>query len=223
MCSPDESHAPAGQAGRGRGARSDLASLQRKIRGLAAPRPLYTADSVRAVTALLHDWTGWLSQQTPFPDATSEAIRAARDAWKSDGLRLRNSRVRDDSVQILFEATPQVSPLLCGARAKGRLQHALRQTGTPVAFSRKLAFRSLGEKTRDIVEKYLCGQVRKERFVDPRFAAVRGGAGLSVIHIRDHGCGPHDDPLGEVNGCTVFLISNGFLAPGIAACWLRSQ
>lgn len=52
---------------------------------------------------------------------------------------------------------------------KGRLQHALRVAETPTAFSRKVAFRSIGENRREQVEAYIGGQVSKEHFVDDRF------------------------------------------------------
>jgi REP element-mobilizing transposase RayT len=72
-------------------------------------------------------------------------------------------------VQILFSVTPNVSPTFFCQRVKGRLQHALRQCGTPVDFSRKVSFRSLGENTSEVVENYIQGQVGKADFADPRF------------------------------------------------------
>lgn len=59
---------------------------------------------------------------------------------------------------------------LCSGQ--GRLQHALRLAGTPVKFSRKVAFRSAGENHTSDVENYIAKQVDKEQFVDPRFAAM---------------------------------------------------
>ncbi len=132
---------------------------------------MYTPDSVNATHALRYDWTGWLSQGATFPSSTPEAIRTTQDAWMGDGLNVLEYRVRNDSTQILLEAAPQVSPTLATQRIKGRLQHTLRQAGTPVTFSRKVSFRSLGENTRPIVERYLLKQVGKEGFVDPRFIA----------------------------------------------------
>lgn len=163
-----KSDVPTGQAGRSR-APSDLASLEQKIRDLAKPRPIYTPKSVRPAHALRYDWTGWLSNGHPFPPTTCEVIRQTAPSWAEDGLQLGEFRVNGDRAQILFTTTPQVSPVFCAARVKGRLQHALRQAGTPVKFSRKVSFRSLGENIRGAVEGYLGKQVRKEGFVDPRF------------------------------------------------------
>jgi REP element-mobilizing transposase RayT len=80
--------------------------------------------------------------------------------------------VLNDAVQLLFTATHQLSPVTATQRIKGRLQHELRQAGTPVAFSRKVALRSLGDNTRPVVEGYLGKQVDKEDLDDPRFAAT---------------------------------------------------
>jgi hypothetical protein len=58
------------------------------------------------------------------------------------------------------------------ARAKGRLDHALRKAGLAMPFSRKVALRTVGDNTRRDVEAYIERQVAKERFVDPAFAAA---------------------------------------------------
>ena len=52
------------------------------------------------------------------------------------------------------------------------MQYGFRKAGAPVEFSRKVAFRSLGENTDQDVERYVQGQVGKERFADPRFEAI---------------------------------------------------
>lgn len=150
---------------------SDLASLERKIRDLAKPRPLYEPNSLHATHSLRYDWTGWGSGGASFPPTTPEAIRETAALWKTDGITLGEFRVNADRAQILFTTTPQVSPTVFTARVKGRLQHALRQAGMPVRFSRKVSFRSLGDNIRTAVEGYLGKQVRKEGFADPRFIA----------------------------------------------------
>ena len=77
-----------------------------------------------------------------------------------------------DEIQLAFSTIPTVAPTLFVARVKGRLQHALRLAGTPVKFSRKVAFRAIGENHTSDVESYLTQQVDRERFVDPRFSAM---------------------------------------------------
>ncbi len=149
----------------------DLASMEQKIRELAKPRPIYTPKRLRKIHHLRYDWTGWLSGEAPFPSTTEDAIRACTEAWHEDGMALAEFRIQNDRAQILFDVQPEVSPVMCTTRAKGRLQHALRQADTPVRFSRKIAFRSLGENVDRSVEGYVRKQVRKEGFVDPRYVA----------------------------------------------------
>jgi REP element-mobilizing transposase RayT len=158
-------------ADRAEHAPSDLASLEQKIREMAKPRPIYTPKNVRKIHHLRYDWTGWLSDEAPFPATTQDAIRACREGWEKDGLSFSEFRIHNDRAQILFDARPDISPVTCTTRVKGRLQHALRQAGTPVHFSRKISFRSLGENVDRTVEGYLRKQVRKEGFVDPRYEA----------------------------------------------------
>ena len=150
---------------------SDLASLEQKIRDLARPRPLYTPESVHAAHALSYDWTGWLSDNAPFPPQTPAAVHAAAPLWERDGLLLETCSTRKDLLQILFRAGPPVSPVRFARIVKGRLQHALRGEGAAVRFSRKVAVRTLGSNIRQAVQGYLRKQVRKEKFADPRYAA----------------------------------------------------
>jgi REP element-mobilizing transposase RayT len=143
-------------------------------RGVRLPRlqPLYTARNLHPAYSLRYDWTGWPTEGTALPPATADVARANAPTWEPDGLRLIEAHATADKVQLLFSATPQVSPVFCCQRAKGRLQHALRKAGTPVDFSRKVSFRGLGENTTSDVEGYVRKQVGKERFADPRFEAI---------------------------------------------------
>lgn len=134
--------------------------------------PLYTAHNLHPAHSLRYDWTGWPTEGTAFPPAAADIARATASAWEPDGLRLLGAHATTQEVQLLFSAVPQVSPVFCCQRAKGRLQHALRKAGTPVDFSRKVSFRSLGENTTPDVEGYVRKQVSKERFADPRFEAI---------------------------------------------------
>jgi len=67
---------------------------------------------------------------------------------------------------------PQVSPVFLAARAKGRLQHALRLAGLPCDFSRKTAVRSVGNNRIDDVKEYIRGQADKEGCADSGFRAA---------------------------------------------------
>ena len=140
-----------------------------KLKDQSKPKPMYTPKSVTPVSRLGYDCTVWLSDGQIFPPGTLDVIRQTASLWKADGLVLDEHFVKGDKAQILFSARHDVAPVIFVARIKGRLQHALRQNGTPVKFSRKVAFRCLGENTSKIVTGYLRKQVSKEGFIDPRF------------------------------------------------------
>jgi REP element-mobilizing transposase RayT len=135
-------------------------------------QPLYTARNLRPAFHLRYDWTGWPTDGTTIPHDTASVAHAAAHAWQADGLRLLEAHATANKVQLLFSATPQVSPVFCCQRAKGRLQHALRGAGATVDFSRKVSFRALGENTDADVTGYIRKQVGKEHFADPRFEAI---------------------------------------------------
>ncbi|MFO7906266.1 MAG: hypothetical protein R6U98_26650 [Pirellulaceae bacterium] len=72
-------------------------------------------------------------------------------------------------IQVTFSAKPHVSPVFLTRQAKGRLQHALRVSGRPTPFSRKVSLGTVGDNTNDDVESYIANQVVKEPVVDERF------------------------------------------------------
>ena len=132
----------------------------------------YTGHNLRPAYTLRYDWTGWPTNGTRLPPQIVAAARDTAPLWEQDGLRLLTPSATAEKVQLLFSVTPHVSPIFFCMRVKGRLQHALRKTGAPVEFSRKVAFRSLGENTDDIVGNYIRGQVGKEDFADQRFREI---------------------------------------------------
>jgi REP element-mobilizing transposase RayT len=89
--------------------------------------------------------------------------------WENDGLRVLESSLTSDHLQLTLSTTPQVTPVLLAARVKGRIQHHCRRKGTPIDFSRKLAVRSVGDSTRAQVETYIHHQVVNEALADERF------------------------------------------------------
>jgi len=137
------------------------------------PNPIYTAEHIRPSFHLRYTWTGWPTEGTKFPTQPDDLFFQELDnAWATDNLKRISMRWNADEIQVAFSTTPNVSPTLFVARVKGRLQHALRLAGTPVKFSRKVAFRSIGDNHTSEVEGYIAGQVDKEQFVDPRFATM---------------------------------------------------
>ena len=134
------------------------------------PEPLYNPRNATPAYHLRYSWTGWPSD-AKFSETPTHLLEPLRPLWEHDGLRLLKFRWTAECVQLLFSATPAVSPELIAGRAKGRLDHALHQAGCQMPLSRKLAVRSIGDNTRQEVEDYIERQVGKERFVDPRFEA----------------------------------------------------
>lgn len=132
-----------------------------------APQPLYTPQGLTPAYQLRYTWAGWpstgqLPATAPLDEITS--------LWEQDGLRLLEHTWSGEGVQLAFSTRPEVSPVFLAARAKGRLQYALRKANPAFAgFSRKVSVRSVGENTSGQVLGYVAGQVGNEQFVDRRF------------------------------------------------------
>jgi REP element-mobilizing transposase RayT len=134
------------------------------------PVPLYSAAPDKIAYQLRYAWTAWPSQR-PFAQCPLQLIEDTKPHWEQDRLRVLEFRWLPERIQILFSATPDIAPVFVAARAKGRLDHAIRATGLRMPFSRKVAVRSIGDNTRRDVEAYIERQVSKERLADPRWAA----------------------------------------------------
>jgi REP element-mobilizing transposase RayT len=132
-------------------------------------QPLYSAQHQQSAFALRYSWTGWITQGD-IHGLPNEAWTELITAWETDGLRLFDRLIRDSEIHLTFSGIPSVTPILVAARAKGRLQYALRMAGAPVTFSRKVSIRTVGNNTTPAIEGYIRAQVRNEDFIDPRFA-----------------------------------------------------
>jgi hypothetical protein len=121
---------------------------------------------------LHYSWAGWPSEGA-FPlEPPSAFFDALAAAWRADGLEMVSREWTPRQVQMTFKAAPEVSPVFLAGRAKGRLQHALRQAGTPCAFSRKVAVRSLGDNRSPEVQGYLRRQSVRADLLDERYRAT---------------------------------------------------
>jgi len=121
------------------------------------------------VHRLAYSWTG-RPKTEPFPPIPTTDFLATLDtAWRGDGLLRISHRWQPDLIQLTFEAPGNVSPEFVAARAKGRLDHALRKHGWPHGFSRSVALRSLGENTLDVVLRYVATQLDRADLADPRY------------------------------------------------------
>src|SRR4051812_17937379 len=114
---------------------------------MTPPQPLYRPTTENAAYQLRYAWTGWPSKQS-FAEQPIDLIEVTKPDWERDGMRVLESRWTDEFVQILFSCTPDVAPERVAARAKGRLDHAMRDRGLSMPFSRKVAIRAVGDNTR---------------------------------------------------------------------------
>jgi REP element-mobilizing transposase RayT len=128
---------------------------------------LYTSINLRPVHRLHFAWTGWPTEGTTLPPAPT--LDTAKQGWETDGLRLIAQDFNPSRVMLTFKAEPRVVPTQIAQRAKGRLQHAWRKSGSPIDFSRKVAIRSLGENITDVVESYIRDQLVDMDLADPRY------------------------------------------------------
>ena len=137
------------------------------------PTPLYLPQNIDAPAYhLRYAWTGWPSDESFPKQPCQELFTTLEQLWETDGIRVLEYNWSAEQIQFTCSVKPTVSPTFFTGRIKGRLQHALRVAGTPTTFSRKVAFRSIGENRREQVEAYIAGQVAKEQFVDERFAQL---------------------------------------------------
>jgi REP element-mobilizing transposase RayT len=133
------------------------------------PQPLYIAHNLRPAYQLRYGWSGWPSQGDFLPEPPPSFLKELAPLWEKDNLRLLEHAWSSKQISLTFSATPEVSPVFLATRVKGRLQHAFRQEGKPIKFSRKLALRTIGHNTRETVESYIRKQLDREKMADLRY------------------------------------------------------
>jgi REP element-mobilizing transposase RayT len=137
------------------------------------PEPIYTPESVSCPAYQIRFvWSCWPSAGMVLPPFSEEMFQDIDAKWETDGIRRLECNCLPAMIQLAVSVKPQVSPVLLAARLKGRMDHALRQAGTPIKFSRKVSLRSLGDTTRAAVEEYVRKQIPKARYADPRTEAL---------------------------------------------------
>jgi len=144
------------------------------------------------VHRLLYTWDGWPSGSSSLPSQPD--LSSIDPLWLGDGFRRLGCRWSRDLVQMSFEVEPAVSPAFFAMRVKGRIDHAMRQSGTPVQWSRKVGVRSLGENTDVVVEHYLSLQQRRGDFADPRYGQTLAEFSREYPSVR------LDDPAESARG-----------------------
>jgi REP element-mobilizing transposase RayT len=145
------------------------------------PEPIYTSKNVPTPAYQLRfSWACWPSGRAVFPPWIDVLFEELAVKWDTDGIRRLESDLSLERIQMTVSVKPHVSPVVLAARLKGRLDHALRQAGNVVTFSRKISLRSLGDATRTTVEQYIRNQIPKERYVDRGTEAL-----LSQFTVRN--------------------------------------
>ena len=142
--------------------------------------PLYDTNSAEPAYLLRYSWTGWPSEGKLPAIEIAPLLSTLGPSWETDGLRLLEHSWSPDSVQLTFSTKPHVTPILVAARAKGRLQYALRQARKAIAFSRKVSVRSIGDNTREMVEQYIRNQLLSAALADSHFIER-----LRSLHLSD--------------------------------------
>jgi REP element-mobilizing transposase RayT len=149
------------------------------------PEPIYTPDNVPcSAYQIRFSWSCWPSAGTVFPPPAEDVLQELDARWETDGVRRLECKWSSAMIQMTVSVKPHGSPVFLAARLKGRLDHALRQAGIPVKFSRKVSLRSLGDATKATIEEYIRNQIPKARYVDPRTEAL-----LAQFTVRN----PHVD------------------------------
>jgi REP element-mobilizing transposase RayT len=131
--------------------------------------PVYIAHNLKLVHNLAYGWSGWPSKGL-FPEQPDEEmLQVLAEKWQQDGLSLYTYKWNPEEIQVTVKATPEIAPTDIARLIKGRLDHALRQAGTPVKFSRKVTLRSLGNNTSRTVVNYVNNQLEQIDLADPRY------------------------------------------------------
>ncbi len=131
---------------------------------------LYSATNLGLPSSLAYSWSAWPQDGTTFSAGLPDSLRSdLAEAWNMDGMSLQSLRLTPTLVQATFRVVPEVSPVFCATRAKGRLQHAMRCAGQPCAFSRKVSVRAIGHNITPTVVRYVRDQLDHVDLADPRY------------------------------------------------------
>ena len=183
--------------------------------------PCYQASDLRPAFQLRYGWTGWPSAGAFRPDLLNDVLPDIAPEWENDGIRLLESALTPDQIQLTLSTTPQVCPITLAAHVKGRLKHHCRQRGIAMDFSRKVAVRSLGDATRAQVEGYIRNQVVNEDLADERFRAML--ASFTVVNPEVDLAKPTETNSGRYwYNLHLVLVVRERYRMGEPRCWKKS-
>lgn len=157
---------------------------------MATPAPIYTRRNCSFSSPL--QWG--LSAFSREPVQVDEWLPDLKAALEPDGIRLLSHRFQMPGVsQFALSTRPDVPPQQIVQRAKGRLQHLVREK-VPKAWRRNFAIRSVGRVTRRVVEGYVASQLKHHPMADSRvrerlhrLQVVRPEVDLSKPRRTSHG------------------------------------
>lgn len=125
--------------------------------------PLYTPGNTTAAYQLR--WSLALFPKRELP-GVDQWLSALQTLVERDGVRiLETTRSAKGAQQLLLSTRPDVAPQSIVKSVKGRLQNLLRPAA-PDAFQRNFMLTSLGDVSRDAVERYVAGQLQHHRMAD---------------------------------------------------------
>jgi len=155
------------------------------------PSPIYTPENCRFAYQL--NWSLSIFPTTLLP-SEPEWLEALKVATEPDGVRILEHRRKEERVhQFLLSAQPHVSPADAVRFVKGRLQYLVR-VQLPRAFRRHYHIHSIGEVSREPVEKYIRSQCDHHPMADPRvqdrlaaFQVDNPSVDLDAVRASGHG------------------------------------
>lgn len=132
----------------------------------------YIDHNLETVHDIHYSWTGWPSAGGQLPAAHPAVLDRLATALQTDHLVLESHTWNTNAVQLTVGAQPDQAPIWICQRLKGRLDHALRQQVTPVAFSRKVSLRAIGHNRTGVVEQYVRDQLAHVDLADTKYKAL---------------------------------------------------
>ncbi len=129
--------------------------------------PIYTKDNSRFAAPL--QWS--LSIFWREPELADDWQSQLTKDLEPDGIRILSHHFSDSQTsQFAISSLPHVAPATIVQRAKGRLYHLIRER-KPKPFKGNFSIRSIGNATRESVEKYVADQLGHHTMADPNVQA----------------------------------------------------
>lgn len=153
-------------------------------------KPIYTKDNCRFAAPL--QWS--LSIFWREPELTDDwETQLARDL-EPDGIRILSHHFSDSQTsQFAISTLADVNPATIVQRTKGRLYHLIRER-KPKPFKGNFSIRSIGNATRESVEKYVADQLGHHKMADPdvqarleQYQVICPEVDLSQMQRTSHG------------------------------------